>query len=740
MVNQDIEQGRISTRVHSADLRSTRDIGLDRSESRCPSDAEIFDDEICIKQASSTGSDASGSSSGEDQCTHSRTNNHKQNLNVENEPKKEVTFQDIRKQVSLFFKMTMPYYKETREGKWLFGSMLFLCLVSAAFNVVVSYILRDFYSALGSKDVYYYKKYLLRFIYAALIGIPINVSFSFQRSVLALKWRKWTTQRVLSLYYQNKVYYGLENLQRGNAVNDPSSNTRSIDNPDQRIVEDINSFTDTSLYLFLVIVTSTIDFVTFSMILFKIVPKLFYAILLYASFGTFVTYCIGKALVRLNFISLKREADFRYSLVRFRENAESIAFYGGESIESREVSRRLNDLVTNKKDIIVKDRNLETFTTGYQYLVQVLPIMVVAPLYFEGTVLFGVLTQASSAFMRILNDVSLIVTNFQTLAAFSAGIDRLASFLEAIRNTDTSRSPDSHLLERACLIDNSTEDSKVPDPVPAASTESGRLSIGVHISSGAYVGQESDKRRLSLDNLTVFTPDKSRMLIDKLSLDLQNHENLLIVGPSGTGKSSLLRAISGLWNSGSGIVDRPHDRSVLFLPQKPYCPLGNLRDQILYPSILPQADDQHKSKTTIIKSQLTNYDSIRSIQEQFSDGDLLELLKRVGLKSLAKRVGNGDPYKGLYEVKDWGKTLSLGEQQRVAFARILVNRPKLVVLDESTSSLDMAGEKVLYGILSEEAACGNISFVSVGHRPSLVKYHNKKLTLGKKGTFLLEDI
>jgi len=341
---------------------------------------------------------------------------------------------------------------------------------------------------------------------------------------------------------------------------------------------------------------------------------------------------------------------------------------------------------------------------------------------------------------RILSDVSLIVTQFQTLAAFSAGIDRLASFLEAIRDTDASRSQHSHLLEKARLIDNDTEDSNGPDPMPTKLAESGRLSIELNKSPETYVGEASTTRRLSVDNLTVFTPDRSQMLIDKLNLDLQNNENLLIVGPSGTGKSSLLRAISGLWNTGSGIVKRPDDKSVLFLPQKPYCPLGNLRDQILYPSVLPPADDQNDDKKKIPKMELAKYDSIRSIQEQFSDRELLELLRHVGLKALAKRVGNGDPYRGLYEVKDWGKSLSLGEQQRIAFARILVNKPKLVVLDESTSSLDMASEEKLYSLLCKEAVGGNISFMSVGHRPSLVKYHNKKLTVEKKGTFLLEDI
>mmetsp|Transcript_4883 Transcript_4883/g.9676 ORF Transcript_4883/g.9676 Transcript_4883/m.9676 type:complete len:736 (-) Transcript_4883:1371-3578(-) len=627
------------------------------------------------------------------------------------ERKRDVTLDDVRKQARAFWEMAMPYFRESSEGRCLFGTMIFFCLLSSGLSVIFSFVLRDFWSALSERNEEAFRVMLGYFSGAVVAAVPVSVMYRYQKDRLALKWREWMTARILELYFKNRAYYGLESASRGrvgaappqveelnpndavpenSSVHAPTAEVGNcgvspIDNPDQRVTEDVKSFTVFSLTLFIVFVTSGIDMVLFSAILYSIYPSLFYTILIYATIGTFLTYVIGKKLVRLNFTLLKREADFRYSLVRFRENAESIAFYAGELIEGKEVSRRLDRVVSNKQEIISAQRSLACFTISYEYLIQILPIVVVAPLYFAGTIQLGVVSQSAGAFFHILEDVSVIVTEFENLSAFSAGIDRLVSFLTAIREADDHRSDISPLLEAPVEI----SDEKLPVDFGVANfgNTDGVTDIGPRISvvytSEEQVNTTNSMHILTLEDLTLVTPDLKRKLIRDLNLSLRKGQNLLITGMSGAGKSSLLRAISGLWSAGSGIIRRPTDKNVFFLPQKPYCPLGTLRDQVLYPSVLPFGEHvdgmNHGMQYT-----------------KFSDTELLAILKSVGLKSLAFRVGNGDPYQGLDTVRDWGNTLSLGEQQRIAFARVFVNRPSLVVLDESTSALDMRAEEMVY--------------------------------------------
>ena len=270
-----------------------------------------------------------------------------------------------------------------------------------------------------------------KFVGSMVLLAPITVAYRYQRQKLAIAWRKWLTGRVLRLYFSNKVYYALER-QSGvaksvddNMSSDYNDKTKEIDNPDQRITEDIRSFTEFSLSFFLTLVTSIIDLVAFSFILFSIMPQLFIAIFAFASIGTFLTVLIGKVLIRLNYESLQKEADFRFSLVRVRENAESIAFYFGEQVEERETDRRFDYVINNMTLINIAQRNLDFLTTSYNYLTWVLPIVVVAPEYFQGNVEMGVVSQASSAFGHILDDLSIVVNSFTDVSMFSAGIDRL---------------------------------------------------------------------------------------------------------------------------------------------------------------------------------------------------------------------------------------------------------------------------------------------------------------------------
>lgn len=294
-------------------------------------------------------------------------------------------------------------------------------------------------------------------------------------------------------------------------------------------------------------------------------------------FGTFTTVYVGRSLLPLNFDKLRREADLRYLLVRIRENAESIAFYGGEDVEGKEVTSRLSRVVENRRDINVAQRNLEFFTTCYQYLIQVVPVAVVAPQYFAGTIQLGVISQSNGAFNHILSDLTVIVNQFEQLSSFSAGIERLSSFYLAMRDADSSRSGTDGLL---ALPKETFNDSLDPDnasligsviPMQGTSTGVIRLNFERMTSSSIANGQND---LLRINKLSLMTPDRKRTLIDNLDLIVHEGENLLIVGNSGSGKSSLLRAIAGLWTSGSGEITRVPDDEVYFLPQRPVSERG----------------------------------------------------------------------------------------------------------------------------------------------------------------------
>lgn len=275
--------------------------------------------------------------------------------------------------------MATPYYKESTAARWLFGGLLVLTLANSGISVLFSYLGKDFWNALAAKDTTDFYTVLSKYVGALVIGAPVATLYKYQREQLKVHWREWMTTRSFQLYSDNQVYYKLE---------------KDIDNPDQRMTDDVRSFVGYSLELFISVLTSVIDLCSFSLILWSIYPQLFIAIVLYAFFGTTVTALLGKPLVALNFAQLRREADLRYSLVRLRDNAESIAFYGGEDLEGREIQRRLNSTMDNRRSINTAQRNLEFFTNAYRYMVQILPIAVVAPRYFAGAIELGVISQS----------------------------------------------------------------------------------------------------------------------------------------------------------------------------------------------------------------------------------------------------------------------------------------------------------------------------------------------------------
>ena len=529
----------------------------------------------------------------------------------------------------------------------------------------------------------------------------------YSQSVLSLRWRTWLTNRYVGRYMGSRNYYRIATAsaaapappQVGGAAGKPSSASSSssavVDNPDQRINADIGAFTGNALDLVLTVLRSGVDLISFSGILFSIYKPLFFVLLVYALGGTALSLRLGASLVPLNFAQEAREADFRFSLVRVRENAESIAFYGGEESEASLLRARFAAAVRNLQDLLIASRNLGAFTSFYRFIISVLPAAVIAPLYFKGEIEFGVINQSSSAFNHILGDVSLIVFQFEALAGFAATVDRIGQFEEALsageQNDKDSRPRDAD-----------TTDAVLPGLISRTSIASDSHEAPLLRVSGLTLPQP----QTLIDDDFSDSNGAGQYLVRDLTFVVTRGQSLLVCGPSGCGKTSVLRALAGLWSSGAGDVSMTTD--VAFLPQRPYMTLGTLREQLLYPT-WNNGSGKGDSAAKLAR--------LRPVPD---DNVLIEMLRRVRLDNLASSTS------GLDAVTDWSLALSVGEQQRLALARCCLARPALALLDESTSALDGPSEVAMYALLAE---C-NVTCVTVGHRNSLMAFHQRVVRLG----------
>jgi putative ATP-binding cassette transporter len=452
-------------------------------------------------------------------------------------------------------------------------------------------------------------------------------------------------------------------------LNPNDESVEEIDNPDQRISQDAASFTATSLSVTVEIIAALLTFFSFIIVLWSINQTLALWLLAYSVGGTALIVFASRKLVNLNYQQLKLEADFRYGLVHIRDNAESIAFYRGERQEQKEGERRLDGVIVNYNRLIIWEALIQVIQRSYDYFSRFLPWLVIAPIYFAKQVDFGVFGQASIAFSQVLFSVSYIVNNIDRLAAFSASISRLEGF---------------------------------QGKVETISAEMAEFVAAEQASAGGAMGAGAGAVRpesILVSNVNLVPPRTSRLLVSNLSLEVTANQRLLVVGPSGCGKTSFLRLVSGLWPPAAGSVERPPVGELMFIPQKPYMLLGSLREQLCY----PQPPDR------------------------FSDEQLRHVLEEVRLPELVHR------YPDLDIKQDWPRLLSLGEQQRLAFARLLLNSPRFAVLDEATSALDVTTEKALYELLVQR----EMAFVSVGHRPTLTHYHDTVLELDGNGGWRL---
>lgn len=558
-----------------------------------------------------------------------------------------------------FINVAKPYWLgDQKKRAWmLLGLLIVLMLFETKFAVMLNDQAGDMTSALAAKDADRFWATVRACLLVLAFAVPIYAFYYYMRDLFANQWRRWLTGRFLDGYLKGRTYYAL------------GANSE-IDNPDQRISEDINTFTGRSINFLLIFLGSAMQLVAFSAVLWSISHVLVGVLIVYAVAGTAVAlYAFGNPLIHLNFWQLRREADFRFSLMRVRENGESIAFYRGEAQERAHIDDKLDKVIENYDKLIKKQRSLNLYQRTFSQLTLVLPAAILASQVLSGELEVGQAIQAAGAFTAVLGAVGVIVDNFESLSRFVAGVGRLQALSDLVL-TDGAPDPARHMAPAA----------------PAAPATRIELHPGTH---------------LVLESLTLQPPRSKRVLIRELSLELRPGDALLITGDSGCGKSSLLRAIGGLWQEGSGRIHHPPLQDFFFLPQQPYLQLGSLRSQLIYPS----AESAH------------------------TDAQLLDILDQVTMSELVQRVG------GLSAVHDWEKLLSVGEQQRMAFARILVHTPRLVILDEATSALDSANESALYARLRASGA----TLISIAHRPAVLRHHTHVLHLLGEGAWRLHD-
>jgi len=550
--------------------------------------------------------------------------------------------------------LAWPYWmgEEKWSARLLLGAVVALNLVYVWLTVRLNQWNNDFYNALQQYDwpVFWWQFAIFGMIAAAIIVVLVYQSY-LQR-ILQVRWRWWLTHRFIGDWLGDRAYYHMQLDQT------------ATDNPDQRIAEDLHRFTGTSLDLSVGLLNAIVTLFSFLFILwtlsgslsiplggdsyFEIPGYMVFAAIIYAVIGTFVTRWIGHPLVRLTYDQQRYEADFRFSLVRLRENAESIAFYGGEERERAIFHKRFAHVVANWWGIIRRRKKLGWFTYGYQQVATVFPFLVAAPRYFAKEIQLGGLMQISSAFGRVQESLSFIITSYTEIAEYQSVVERLRGF--------------------SGRVEEIAADHHQPQPIVLDRSGSG----------------------VAVEELDLHLPD-GRALRQDIDLAAGPGHPVLVTGPSGSGKSTLLRAIAGLWPFGRGHI-RVGDGHALFLPQRPYLPLGTLADAIAYPEL------DHQPRRA----------------------ELEGALRAVGLPYLVDQLD---------EEGNWSLRLSGGEQQRLGFARILLARPDIVFLDEATSALDEAAEAALYRLVRE--ADWHPTIVSVGHHGTLKRFHEAIIDLGR---------
>lgn len=539
--------------------------------------------------------------------------------------------------------MITPYWRSEEKGRaWLLlAAVIGLSLFSVAISVWINHWYKDFYNALEKKDTAAFWQLIGYFGGIAAVAILGAVYRLYLTQMLTIRWRAWLTEKHFSRWLAHKNYYQLE--QGG-----------YTDNPDQRISEDLNNFTSGTLSLGLGLLRNVVSLVSFSIILWGVsgsievfgvtIPGyMFWCALLYAAVGSWLTHLIGRRLIGLSNQQQRFEADLRFSMVRVRENAESIALYNGEPNERQRLSTRFGKVWQNFWDIMKVSKRLTFFTAGYSQIAIIFPFIVAAPRYFTGKIELGELMQINSAFGNVQENFSWFINAYSELATWRATSDRLLSFQQAM-NDNEQRTP--------------------------------------------AIDVRPEGERLVIKDLGMDLADGRHLLTDA-DMTVEPGQRVMLSGRSGSGKSTLLRAMGHLWPAGHGSIRLPATR-YLFLPQKPYLPIGTLKAVLSYPQ-----DDS-----------------------VYAPERCAQVLETCRLPHLVNRLD---------EANHWQRMLSPGEQQRLAFARALLFAPQWLYMDEATSAMDEEDEATLYQALIDELP--GLSIVSVGHRSSLKRFHGRHVRI-----------
>jgi putative ATP-binding cassette transporter len=559
---------------------------------------------------------------------------------------------------AVIWRLAKPYFFS--EDRWaarvLLAAVIAIELAIVGITVLINQWNARFYNALQDRNWDVFVAELLWFSVLAGTFIVLAVYQLYLRQWLQIRWRTWMTRRYLSHWLDGANHYRMQLL--GDAA----------DNPDQRIAEDVDLFVERGLYIGLRLLGAVVTLASFAAILWGLsdnaplslfgyevgIPGyLLWIAVVYAALGTALTHFIGSPLIGLNFTRQRYEADFRFNLVRVRENSEQVALLKGEAAEQERLLDRFGKVIGNWWQIMRRLKKLTFLTAGYSQASVVVPFIVVSPAYFAGRIQLGGLMQTASAFASVQEALSIIITVYRELAEWRAVVDRLDGFDAAIAlaQATATRQPAIQIAER----------------------------------DGA--------QEVAIDDLLVRLPNGAP-LVAADEIAIRPDDRVLVSGPSGSGKSSLFRAIAGIWPFGAGRVSVPRGARLMMLPQRPYFPVTTLAAAVTYPAEIGHFDRQQLS----------------------------EAITAVGLPALAERLD---------EEAHWNRMLSLGEQQRLGIARALLQAPDYLFLDEATASLDEPAEAALYRLLQERLP--GMTIVSIGHRATLAAFHRRRLTLVRDG-------
>ena len=555
------------------------------------------------------------------------------------------------------------------KARWLFTCILVLLVTINGLNILNSYVGRDFMTALERRQTSIFVRQAFLYLGVFALSTLTIVTLRYTEETLALTWREWLSRWAVRHYLRPPVYQRLSDRLIANG---------EVANPDQRISDDVRAFTTTTLSLLILFLNGSFTILAFSGVMWSISPLLFLVTVLYAAAGSLIAIAWGRPLVKLNASQLDKEADFRGELIHVRENAEALAIARREDRLRVRLLRRIDDLVANYRRIIKVNRTLGLTTTGYNYLIQIIPVLVVAPLLIRGKVEFGVVTQSAMAFAQLVGAFSLIITQFQSISSYAAVVTRLGVLDEGIEQAQsrpvlpTEVCP-HHYQTGLCPICSAR-------PLPASAIE---LSPCGDLVSVAY------------ERLTLFSLSDGRILIKELAGCITPDVRLLILGPNDEAKSALFRATAGTWELGSGRLLRPGGDRIVFLAERPYLPPGTMKEVL----------------TGVDQEPLIPLERVAAV------------LRSVELETVVARVG------GLDVERRWDNILSLGEQKLVAFARVLLFAPTFVFLERPSTGL---GPEQLDRVLDLLAA-NSITAITIGKPEDALRYYNSALELKNDG-------